>query len=110
MSDREGGDNLIRHPCDSKAWQHFHDNVDPTFSNDAQNIHFTLAVDGMYSFKQMKSTWSTWPTTLLNYNLSLWLCKKFFVMSALLIPRKESITSEVFDIYLEPLVEEMLQL
>jgi hypothetical protein len=24
----DGGDNLVRHPCDSKAWQHFHDNVE----------------------------------------------------------------------------------
>jgi hypothetical protein len=48
---------------------------------------------------------------LLNYNLPPWLCtKKFFVLLALLIPRKESITSEVFDVYLEPLVEELLQL
>jgi hypothetical protein len=34
-SNKEGGDNLVQHPCDSKAWQHFHDNVDPTFGEDA---------------------------------------------------------------------------
>jgi hypothetical protein len=62
-------------------------------------------------FKQTLSTWSTWPVTLLNYNLPSWLCtKKFFVLLALLIPGKESVTSEVFDVYLEPLVEELLQL
>jgi hypothetical protein len=87
MSDGEGGDNMVRHPCDSKAWRHFHDNVDPTFRNDARNIHFALAVDGVNPFKQTRSTWSTWPVTLLNYNLPPWLCtKKFFVMLALLIP------------------------
>jgi hypothetical protein len=31
-------------------------------------------------------------------------------MLALLIPGKESVTSEVFDVYMEPLVEELLQL
>jgi hypothetical protein len=31
MSDGEGGDNMVRHPCDSKASRHFHDIVDPTF-------------------------------------------------------------------------------
>jgi hypothetical protein len=36
--------------------------------------------------------------------------KKFFVLLALLILGKESVTSEVFDVYLEPLVEELLQL
>jgi hypothetical protein len=30
-SNREGGDNLVRHPCDSKAWKHFEENVDPLF-------------------------------------------------------------------------------
>ena len=31
-------------------------------------------------------------------------------MLALLIPGKQSVTSDVFDVYLEPLVEELLQL
>jgi hypothetical protein len=110
-SDREGGDNMVRHPCDSKAWRHFHDNVDPTFRDDARNIHFALAADGVNPFKQTRSSWSTWPVMLLNYNLPPWLCmKKFFVMLALLIPGKDSVTSEVFDVYLEPLVEEIQQL
>jgi hypothetical protein len=110
-SDREGGDNMVRHPCDSKAWRHFHDNVDPSFGDDARNIHFALAADGVNPFKQTRSTWSTWPVTLLNYNLPPWLCTNFFfVLLALLIPGKESVTSEVFDVYMEPLVEEILQL
>jgi hypothetical protein len=47
----------------------------------------------------------------MKYNLLLWLCtKKFFIMLALLIPGKQSITIENFDIYMEPLVEEFLQL
>jgi hypothetical protein len=42
---------------------------------------------------------------LLNYNISPWLTtKKFFIMLALLIPEKQSVTSKVFDVYLEPLV------
>jgi hypothetical protein len=48
---------------------------------------------------------------LLNYNLPPWLStKKFFVMLCLLIPGKQSVTSECFDVYLEPLVEELLEL
>ena len=62
-------------------------------------------------FKQNQSSWSTWPVLLLNYNLPPWLTtKKFFVMLALLIPGRESVTSETFDVYLEPLVEELLEL
>lgn len=34
----------------------------------------------------------------------------FFVLLALIIPGKQSIIAEVFDVYLEPLVKELLQL
>jgi hypothetical protein len=50
-SDKEGGDGLVRHPCDSKAWKHFYWNVDPTFSNDPRNVHFALAAGGVNPFK-----------------------------------------------------------
>jgi hypothetical protein len=110
-SNRAGGDNFVRHPCDSKAWSHFHNNIDPTFRSDARNIHFALAANGVHPFKQTRSTWSTWLVTLLNYNLPPWLCtKNFFVLLALLILGKELVISEVFDVYLEPLVEELIQL
>jgi hypothetical protein len=110
-SSREGGDNLVRHPCGSKAWHHFHSNVDPTFGGDPQNVHLALAADGVNPFKQTRSTWSMWPVTLLNYNLPPWLTtKKFFILLALLIPGKDSVTAEVFDVYLEPILEELLQL
>jgi hypothetical protein len=104
-------DNLMRHPCDSKAWHHFHRNVDPTFSADPRNAHFALAADGVNPFKQTRSTWSTWHVILLNYNLPPWLStKKFFMLLALLIPRKELVTLEVFDVYLELVVDELLEL
>jgi hypothetical protein len=33
-NDLEGGDNMVRHPCDSKAWRHFHENMDPDFGRE----------------------------------------------------------------------------
>ena len=56
QSDRERGDGLVRHFCNSKAWKHFHKNVDPTFQYDAKNVHFALAPDGVNPFKQTHST------------------------------------------------------
>jgi hypothetical protein len=77
----EGGDNLGRHPCDSKAWRHFHENVDPEFGSDPWNAYFALAANGVNPFKQTRSTWSIWPVTLFNYNLPPWLCtKNFFII------------------------------
>jgi hypothetical protein len=58
-NNREGGDNLVRHLYNSKAWHHFHRNVDPTFGVDPRNAHFALAADGVNPFKQTHSTWST---------------------------------------------------
>jgi hypothetical protein len=50
-SNQEGGDNLVRHPCDSKAWKHFEENVDPLFKQDPHNIHFAFVADGVNPFK-----------------------------------------------------------
>jgi hypothetical protein len=49
-SNRERRDNLVRHPCHSKAWRHFHENVDSSFRQDARNVHFALAVDNVNPF------------------------------------------------------------
>ncbi len=104
-------DGLVRHPCDSKAWKHVHENIDPSFSQEDRNIHLGLAADGVNPFKLQRANWSTWPVMLLNYNIPPWLTtKKFFIMLALLIPGKQSVTSQFFDVYLEPLVEELMQL
>jgi len=85
--------------------------VDPTFVDDPRNMHFALAANGVNPYKQNRTNRSIWPVLLLNYNLTPWLStKKFFVMLALLIPGRQSVTAEVFDVYLEPLVEELLQL
>ena len=52
-SDREGKDNIACHPCDSKAWKHFDENVDPMFKEDLWNVYFALVVDGFNPFKHI---------------------------------------------------------
>ena len=104
-------DGLVRHPCDSKAWKHVHENVDSSFGQEDRNIHLGMAADGVNPFKLQRTSWSTWPVMLLNYNIPPWLTtKKFFIMLALLIPGKQSVTSQFFDVYLKPLIEELIQL
>jgi len=67
-----------------------------------------LATDGINPFAEKHSTWSTWPVTLLNYNLPPWLTtKKHFLMLSLIIPSEESVTSDNMDTYLQPLLEEL---
>jgi hypothetical protein len=46
-----------------------------------------------------------------NYNLPAWLVTKpFFIMLALLIPGRKSVTLENINVYLTPLIEELLEL
>ncbi len=91
---------LVKHPCDSKAWKHINERF-PTFALDVRNVHLGLIVNGVNPYKLNCSTWSTWPIMLLNYNIPPWLTtNKFFVILTLLIPRKQSITSNNFDVYL----------
>ncbi len=92
-------DGLVKHPCDSKAWKHINERF-PRFALDVRNVHLGLIVNGVNPYKLKCSTWSTWPIMLLNYNIPPWLTtNKFFVILALLIPRKQSITSNNFDVY-----------
>ena len=51
------------------------------------------------------------PVVMLNYNLPPWLVtKNFFMMLALIIPGKESVTDKNVDVYMTPLIEELQEL
>ena len=103
-------ENLVRSVADSKAWKHI-DNMWPDFAVETRNIRLGLATDGMNPFGDFNLKHSTWPVILLNYNLPPWLVtKRFFVMLALIIPGKEAVKDHNFDVYLAPVLEELLQL
>lgn len=95
---------------DSKAWKHI-ESLDANFTAEHRNIRMGMALDGVNPFGNQSLSHSTWPVLLVNYNLPAWLVMKpFFIMLALLIPGKESVTSENIDVYLTPLIEELLEL
>jgi hypothetical protein len=71
-------------------------------------MHLGLVINDVNMYKLSMSIWSTWHVMLLNYNIPLWLTtKKFFVMFALLIPGKESVILNFFDVDLQPIVEKV---
>jgi hypothetical protein len=73
-----------------------------------KNISLGKALDKVNPFSNQSLSHSTWQVVLLNYSLLAWLATKpFFLMLALLIPQKESVTSKNIDVYLVPLIEEM---
>lgn len=96
--------------ADSPQWR-FVDANWPEFAADPRNVRLGLAADGVNPFAEKRSNWSTWPISLINFNLPPWLAtKKHFVILALLIPGPDSVTAENIDIFLEPLVDELMEL
>jgi hypothetical protein len=80
------------------------------FVEDARNLRFALSTDGMNPFREQSSSHSTWPITLCIYNLPPWLCmNRKFIMMPVLIQGPKQPRNDV-DVYLSPLVEELLQL
>ena len=103
-------DGKMRMVPDSPQWR-FVDSTWPDFAADPRNIRLGLAADGVNPFAEKRSNWSTWPISLINYNLPPWLAtKKHFLILALIIPGPESVTAENVDTFLEPLVDELMEL
>jgi hypothetical protein len=64
----------------------------------------------MNPFGEMSSSHNTWPVTLCIYNLLPWLCMKWkFIMMLRLIPGPKQPSNDI-DVYLRPLVKELLLL
>ena len=109
-------DGKMRHTADSPQWNFVHTELEPeagddAFGRDPRHIHLGLAVDGMNPYSEKRSTQSLTPVIMFNYNLPPWMVtKKYFVMLCLLIPTKLILTGSNFDVFLQPLVDELQQL
>lgn len=102
-------DGKLRHPADAQAWKEF-DALFPDFTSDPRNIRLGLASDGFNPFGMASSRHSTWPVILVPYNLPPWLCMKQsnFILS-MIIPGPKGPGKDI-DVYLEPLVDELIHL
>lgn len=100
-------DGKMRHAADSPQWR-FIDSMDQSFTVEHRNIRLGLATDGLNPFSVKRSTWSTWPVILINYNVPPWLImKKGFIILSMIIPGPDSVTGSCFDTFLQPLLEEL---
>jgi hypothetical protein len=83
----------------------------PTFTEEPRNVQLGLAIDGVNPFGEKRSTWSTSPMLFTNYNIPPWLTtKKYFIMLSLIILGPNCVIGEAFDLYLQPLIDELKQL
>ena len=101
-------DDAMRGAYDSHQWKFINWRWWDDFAKEDRNLRLGLATDGINPFSVKRSTHSTWPVLIFNYNLPPWLAtKRHFVILSLIIPGKRSVTGECFDTYLEPLLEEL---
>lgn len=101
---------LMRHAADSPQWTTT-SGIHETFSREPRNIRLGMATDRLNPFSMKNTKWSTWPVLLINYNVPPWQAmKKHFLMLSLIIPGPRSVTGQHFDVYIEPLLRELLVL
>jgi hypothetical protein len=102
-------DGVLRHPTDGEAWRSF-DILHLDFMADSRNVRLGLAADGFNPFGNMSTSHSIWPVIIVPYNLPPWMCMKqtSFILS-LVIPGPSSPGMDI-DVYLQPLIDELLEL
>lgn len=99
-------DGKLRHPADGVAWKTM-DARYPDFSSENRNVRLGLASDGFNPYRSLKSTHSTWPIVLVNYNLPPWLCmKQENLILSTLISGPDSPKNSI-DVYMQPLIAEL---
>ena len=102
-------ENEMSHPADGKAWKDFNFKY-PTFADDPRNLRLALATDGFNPFGNLNTQYSMWPVLLTPLNLPPWECvNPANCFMSLLIPGPSS-PGKDFDLFLEPLIEELLEL
>ena len=100
---------MLRHPADGRQWRKIEREF-LRFAADARNLWLGLSTDGMNPFGEQSCIHSTWPVTLCIYNLPPWFCmKRKFIMMPVLIQGPKQPDNDT-DVYLRPLVDELLQL
>ena len=100
----------MRSVVDSQQWAAV-DNIDPMFKDEERNLFMGMVVDGVNPFGNQSSKYSMWPALLVLYNLPPWLVtKKFFISLALLILGEKAPNGEAFDVFVTPLVRDLLTL
>ena len=100
----------MRSVVDSPHWAAVGE-IDPVFKREDRNLYLGLVADGVNPYGNQSTNYSMWPVLLVIYNLPPWLVtKKKFVSLSLLIPGEKAPSGEAFDVYLGPLVRDLLQL
>ena len=100
----------MRSVADSLQWKSI-DEMYPDFAEVLTNLRLGLVGDGIIPFKNNAIKHSTWVLLITIYNLPPWLLtKKLFISLAVLIPGPKGATAENIDVFLAPIVRDLLKL
>ena len=96
--------------ADSEQWKAI-DEVYPDFAQVLTNLRLGLVGDGIVPYKNIAMKHSTLVLFITIYNLPPWLLtKKFFISLAVLIPGPKASTAENIDVFMAPLIRNLLKL
>lgn len=109
-SNHKSRDGKMRSVVDSEQWKTI-DRLYPDFAEVLTNLRLGLVGDGIIPFKNNAMKHSTWVLLITIYNLPPWLLtKKFFISLAVLIPGPTAPIAENMDIFLAPVVRDLMKL
>lgn len=103
-------DGVMRLAVDSPAAKFIEDEW-PAFGSDPRNVRLGLATDGIspFALAGKAQPYSVWPVVLMNYNIPPWLSmKKGHLLLSMIVPSPKQPTT--LDVYMAPLVEELMEL
>jgi hypothetical protein len=102
-------DKVMVHSSNGEAWKHFN-GVHPHFSTKLRNVHLGLCIDKFNPFGSFAAPYSYWPVLLMIYNLPLGMCMRLeFMFLSMIILDTNSLGWNI-DVYLQPLIDELMQL
>ncbi|KAL0451415.1 UNVERIFIED_CONTAM: hypothetical protein Slati_1119600 [Sesamum latifolium] len=97
------------HPSNAEAWRHF-DQMYPDFAEESRNVQLGFCTNDFASHGQYSRIYSCWPIIITPYNLSPGMCMSSEYMFLMMVILGPSNPKHLIDVYLDPLIEEMLQL
>ncbi|KAL0333019.1 UNVERIFIED_CONTAM: hypothetical protein Scaly_2203400 [Sesamum calycinum] len=97
------------HSSDAEVWRHF-DRTHPDFTLEPHHVRLGLCIDGFAPHGQYGRTYSCWPVIITPYNLPPGICMKSEYMFLMMVIPGSSNPKRLIDVYLESLIDELLQL
>ncbi|KAL0345547.1 UNVERIFIED_CONTAM: hypothetical protein Sradi_4386000 [Sesamum radiatum] len=97
------------YPSDVEAWKYF-DWMYPSFAEESRNVSLGLCTDNFAPHDQYDRTYSCWPVIITSYNLPSGMCMCYeYIFFTMVIPGPSN-PKHLINVYLKPLMEELLQL